>query len=365
MFPAVVRHRPTSKRPAARRGWHRLPRYRAGVRRTGKAAPLGDDGGHGGFWHAALGSPWALPAWRSAASCRQRRSARRRARRAPRLRGQRGLGARHHRPAVAARRSPRPALLGDAPRGPLLARHARYPSAQAPRSRVGGRPRRQRPPLAASSPAGRATSRLATPQQPAHGSTGQRVRLRGLAALGAVGLALASAPALRADPPPPSASVGPRPPHSAEQQERLRRRMERLLERAVAPSASASALPAPSASGLPAPSASGAAPLLELARRWAELSATREGRREKHRAELVREMGARLQDPAVRAELALHAQRVAELSRLEFLAKNARSGEQREKLLARIQKLLAREASRHQRSLRQLTPPAPSGVPKP
>ncbi len=178
-----------------------------------------------------------------------------------------------------------------------------------------------------------------------------------LGALGVLALALAAAPALSADPP-PSASDAARGAPTPEQQERLRRHVERLRER-LAPHASGTTSPrsAPSASGGPAPSASGHGPLLDLARRWADVAATRDARREKHRAKLVREIGARLQEPAVRAELAVHSKRMAELSRLEFLAKNARSGEQREKLLARIVKLQAQEAIRHQRSLAQLTPP--------
>lgn len=65
----------------------------------------------------------------------------------------------------------------------------------------------------------------------------------------------------------------------------------------------------------------------------------------------------------MRAELAKHGKRLAELNRLQFLAANARSGEARDKLLARIQKLQERELSRHQQQLAKLTAgsvPAPS-----
>jgi hypothetical protein len=89
----------------------------------------------------------------------------------------------------------------------------------------------------------------------------------------------------------------------------------------------------------------------ELARRWRALTATRPERRERHRAQLLRELGQRLSDPQVKDELKLHATRVAELSRIRFLAENARSGADRENLLARVARLLAREGERHRKRL--------------
>jgi hypothetical protein len=175
-----------------------------------------------------------------------------------------------------------------------------------------------------------------------------------------VALALAVAPALRAEPPDERSP----PP---DRNERLRRRLQDLIEKRAgdaetAPSASAgSAAPVT----VPAPSGLPTGPALELARKWAELASSRAARRARHRAALVRDFGARLQDPALKAELALHGKRLADLQRLEFLASNARSGAERDKLLERIHKLLAREAARHQQRLAKLAAaaPAPSAPP--
>mgnify|MGYP001552692837 CR=1 FL=1 len=140
-------------------------------------------------------------------------------------------------------------------------------------------------------------------------------------------------------------------------QEQLQRRRE-ILARGAA--ALASALPSASAavSASPAPSGSGGPALKvpeELAKKLAELRATRAERRERHRSALVEQLGARLNVPEIKAELELHARREAELSRVTFLANNARSGAAREQLLARAAKLSAREQARHAARLRQLT----------
>jgi hypothetical protein len=104
------------------------------------------------------------------------------------------------------------------------------------------------------------------------------------------------------------------------------------------------------------PSASAGSPTAELARKWSELAATRLKDSNQERAALIKGVGARLQDPRVQAELALHTKRVAELQRLEFLARNARTGSQRDKLLGRIAKLVELEARRHRRHLARLVP---------
>ncbi|RYZ07924.1 MAG: hypothetical protein EOO73_09490 [Myxococcales bacterium] len=180
---------------------------------------------------------------------------------------------------------------------------------------------------------------------------------RWLASAALVTLGFGAARALRAEPPPSASSAPQASTPRAQPSERLRRRMERLLEGpGLHPSALSSSLPAPSAS---------AAWLPELSRRWSEVAANRQARREKSRAALMRELGGRLQDPRVRAELALHSQRVAELGRLEFLANNARAGEQRDKLLRRIEKLRAHEAARHGRSLAKLEAAAERPSPAP
>jgi hypothetical protein len=167
-----------------------------------------------------------------------------------------------------------------------------------------------------------------------------------IAALGAV-------PALRAEDAPAPSARG----HNAEQ---LRERLERLRERAAAlastlPSASAAPPPVASAFELPASSA-------ELAKRWAAHAATRRERQARHRAQLLGEVGGQLDNPAALAELKLHAQRLAELGRIEFLAQNARQGTSRAQLLSRVARLRARELERHQKRLIALTGHATPGL---
>jgi hypothetical protein len=134
---------------------------------------------------------------------------------------------------------------------------------------------------------------------------------------------------------------------------------ERLKELGVPVPSSSTLLPSGVPSGpMAAPSGSavpGADHLAEVARRWKVRGEDRLQRRERSRAALVRQHGPRLSDPRVRDELKLHATRVAELARLQFLAENARTGPDRDKLLARIRKLSGREAERHQKQLAKLT----------
>jgi hypothetical protein len=173
---------------------------------------------------------------------------------------------------------------------------------------------------------------------------------------------LAVGPALPAEPP-PAGKGSPGTPASARE-----RVLERLRERGlVVPSGST--LP-PLPSGLTAPSGSAAPPVPSagrlrehLARQWRVLAESRDERRERHRAALVRELGQRLSDPQIKAELELHARRVAELSRLKFLAENARTGEARAKLVARIDTLSERETQRHRARMAKLlgARPLPSG----
>lgn len=171
---------------------------------------------------------------------------------------------------------------------------------------------------------------------------------------------------LRAEPP-PATSASAQPPRTAEE---LRRHLERELTRHGAklpPLPSSSSAP----TALPSPSASGSTGNLQddLARRWAELASTRLQRRDRHRAALAQEVGARLNDPGVQAELSLHATRLAEIARLQFLAQNARGGAQRDKLLVRIAKLSDREAERHRKRLLKLgaleAPPTSAAAPAP
>lgn len=187
-------------------------------------------------------------------------------------------------------------------------------------------------------------------------------RLSWVACVAAV-VTLAVAPQLWADLAPREGS-GPT-------QEQLQRRREALARRAAA-LASVFASASAAVSAPPAPSGS-AGPALklreELAKKLAELKATRAERRERHRSALVQQLGARLNVPEIKAELELHARREAELSRVTFLANNARSGAAREQLLARVTKLSAREQARHAARMQQLanaaTAPSGSAAPRP
>ncbi len=187
-----------------------------------------------------------------------------------------------------------------------------------------------------------------------------------LLAVSAVALGLGFAPKLWAD-------LAPGPHDSATREERLRQRVERLREHAAAlasglPHAAASGAPAPSGSAVAAPSGStgaGGSRAEELVRRLAELAATRHDRRELHRAAIERMFGAHLSDPAVAAELKLHAIRTADLARVEFLAQNAREGAARQKLLARVAQLSAKERERHARRMSKVMGAARAAAPPP
>lgn len=194
----------------------------------------------------------------------------------------------------------------------------------------------------------------------------KRLGLAGLVVL----LALGAASPTLAQAPSASPSAGADRAKLEQQRDRV---LQQLRERGLAlGSASSWPLPPRAASGTAAPGASAlpsASPLseaaAELKRRWRAHGESRLERRERHRATLVRELGQRLSDPGVRAELKLHATRMAELARIQFLVENARQGAEREKLLARVAKLSAREATRHRKQLARLAAAAPSATPAP
>jgi hypothetical protein len=172
----------------------------------------------------------------------------------------------------------------------------------------------------------------------------------------ASGLLLAAPAALSADPPPTPSTASPASGAARRPLEGSRERiLERLRERGLALPSGSGAAPMPSFSaplGSAGPAASNAAAITEeLGRKWRALTATRLERRERHRAALVRELGQRLSSPHVKAELKLHATRIAELSRIQFLAENARRGAEREKLLTRVKRLRDRENERHQKRI--------------
>jgi hypothetical protein len=179
-------------------------------------------------------------------------------------------------------------------------------------------------------------------------------------AIGVVALGLGLAPRLRADLA-PGPNDGPHAPReSPEQRLQRRERLERLRAGLASAFPRLPTAPAPAPSGSVAALSSARA--LELAQKWAELVATRHERRERHRAELVRELGARVSDPAVIAEVKLHTTRQAELERANFLALNARRGAEREKILARIAKLSGLENARHRVRMEKLFGPSNAGA---
>lgn len=184
----------------------------------------------------------------------------------------------------------------------------------------------------------------------------------GVLALGLASQTLAQAPSAAPSAPAPSGRT-PRPtgstrgPHDRAELERQRDRvLEELKKHGLdVGSAPLPPLALPSASGsVVAPFPSALPPGQELERRWRNFTASRSERRERHRSELVKELGPRLQDPRVKAEVQLHARRLAELNRLEFLANNARSGGQQAGLLKRLALLREREELRHRAKLAEL-----------
>jgi hypothetical protein len=184
--------------------------------------------------------------------------------------------------------------------------------------------------------------------------------------LGALALALgAASPTLAQSPSAAPSASARRGNDRTELEQRRDEVLKRLRERGLPIGSAPVPWPAPSASAASPPaSAPSASPLAsaaaELSRRWRAFSESRVERRERHRAALVRELGQRLSDPRVKDELKLHATRMAELARIQFLAENARQGANREQLLARVAKLSAREAARHQRRMAGLAATAQS-----
>jgi hypothetical protein len=100
--------------------------------------------------------------------------------------------------------------------------------------------------------------------------------------------------------------------------------------------------------GLGSPAARDAREKLKESRE--KLKESREERRKAKRAELKAKYGDILDKPAVRAELRVHAQRMARLHRLERIA-NAKGKEDAEK---RVQALVAKENARHDKHMEEL-----------
>lgn len=92
----------------------------------------------------------------------------------------------------------------------------------------------------------------------------------------------------------------------------------------------------------------------ELRAKQEELFAVRAERRRERRMELRKRFGRAIAEPAVRAELELHARRAARLKRLQFLAATERTGKKRTAVLARVDRLLVAENARHDQAMQRL-----------
>jgi hypothetical protein len=104
----------------------------------------------------------------------------------------------------------------------------------------------------------------------------------------------------------------------------------------------------------------------ELKERLAAMHETKKDRRRDHQKALERRWGATLAHPACREELRHHARREAFLGRALFLAQTEVTKD-KEKVVERIEKLIAKEDERHARAMERLKsmPPrtGPSAMP--
>jgi hypothetical protein len=85
----------------------------------------------------------------------------------------------------------------------------------------------------------------------------------------------------------------------------------------------------------------------ELRERWQKLRETRKERRKEHREKIKQAWGDLYKRPAVKAELKVHAWRMARLHRLRAIAESRGKTE----TMARIDKLIEKEKQRHQRHM--------------
>jgi hypothetical protein len=92
----------------------------------------------------------------------------------------------------------------------------------------------------------------------------------------------------------------------------------------------------------------------DLKKELAALRSSRDERRREHREALRARWGSQLAQPAAQEELRHHEQRMARLERMALLAQNDPSGAKKDALVARIEKLTARENERHERKMAQL-----------
>jgi hypothetical protein len=97
----------------------------------------------------------------------------------------------------------------------------------------------------------------------------------------------------------------------------------------------------------------------------AKLREQRDERRTEHRESMKRRWGGMLAKAPVRTELGHHARRIAFLNRALFVAQTDAKVKDRDKLVARIEKLLEKEHERHDRAMARLksTPLPPASAP--
>jgi hypothetical protein len=101
----------------------------------------------------------------------------------------------------------------------------------------------------------------------------------------------------------------------------------------------------------------------ELKKQLEELKSLRDDRRYEQRAFIRRHWGRAMHKPDVREELERHARRLARLQRLEVVAATERTGDQRKKLIERIEKLRTQENERHEEVMKKLVPEGPTPEP--
>jgi hypothetical protein len=92
----------------------------------------------------------------------------------------------------------------------------------------------------------------------------------------------------------------------------------------------------------------------ELDKELRALKESRKERRTEHQRAIKERWGNSLAAPAAREELTHHERRMAKLNRLLLLAEAERKGAAKDKLVTRIEKLIAHENERHERKMSQI-----------
>jgi hypothetical protein len=100
--------------------------------------------------------------------------------------------------------------------------------------------------------------------------------------------------------------------------------------------------------------AAGSITKAELKERIATMQKNRSERRHDHRVDLKTRWGATLANPACREELRHHARREAFLARALFVTQTEVTTKDKDKLVERIQKLVAKENDRHAKAMERL-----------